>query len=175
MSHRSKLVGALLGSVCGLLACGGGASPSTAAPPASSAEQAVKSFMQAAADSNLAKMASLWGTRQGAAAVTGQPPDYERRVAIMQVYLAGAPYHVLSGGPMHVESAPPGDAAEQPADSAETHQVVVQLERPGCPKFVPFTVVRTDANRWVVNDVDLAAAGNPRHPCNEKAPADSAS
>ena len=44
--------------------------------PAGSAAATVKSFMQAVADSNLAKMASLWGTASGPASKTNQPPDW---------------------------------------------------------------------------------------------------
>jgi hypothetical protein len=71
-----------------LAACGGGPGPTASAGPAPTPEQAVRSFMQAAADSNLTRMAQLWGTRAGSAAKTGQPPDYQRRIAIMQFYLS---------------------------------------------------------------------------------------
>ena len=53
-----------LGSVLLLAACGGGTSAPNSAQPAGSASGAVRSFMQAVADSNLDKMASLWGTAE---------------------------------------------------------------------------------------------------------------
>jgi hypothetical protein len=123
--------------------------------------------MQAAADSNIARMAELWGTRAGAAGKTGQPPDYERRLVIMQAYLSGAPYRLVPGGAAQVEPASGGGGEKSPGpvDDPTSRQVVVQLDRPGCLKFVPFQVVKTPDNAWVVNQVDLAAAGHPKRPC----------
>ncbi len=124
--------------------------------------------MQAAADSNLTRMAELWGTRAGPAAKTGQPPDYLRRLTIMQVYLSGAPYRLVPGEAAQFEPAG-GDTAARlpgPGDAATTtRQVVVQVERTGCTKFVPFMVVKAADNSWVVNQVDLVAAGHPKRPC----------
>ena len=68
-----------LGTVLLLLACGGSAG-APAVEPATSARGAVQSFMQAVADSNVEKMASLWGTANGPASKTNQPPDWQRRV-----------------------------------------------------------------------------------------------
>jgi hypothetical protein len=147
-----------------LAACGGGPAASGAAGPAPSAEQAVRSFMQAAADSNLKRMAQLWGTRAGSASKTGQPPDYERRLSIMQIYLSGAPYRLVPASAAQVEQAA-GDTLRPGDGAGTTRQVVVQLERPGCIKFVPFAVVKAQDNAWVVNQVDLAAAGHPKRPC----------
>jgi hypothetical protein len=156
----------------GLAACGGGPGR-TAAGPAPSAEQAVRSFMQAAADSNLTRMAELWGTTAGPAAKTGQPPDYQRRLTIMQVYLSGAPYRLVPGGAAQIVPAGGDSGAKMPGpvEDASTHQVVVELERTGCTKFVPFLVVKAADNSWVVNQVDLAAAGHPKHPCAPPKPA----
>jgi len=150
-----------------LAACGGGPAASGSAGPAPSAEQAVRSFMQAAADSNLKRMAQLWGTRAGPASKTGQPPDYERRLSIMQIYLSGAPYRLVPASAAQVEQAgsTAGDTLRPGDEAGITRQVVVQLERPGCIKFVPFAVVKAPDNAWVVNQVDLAAAGHPKRPC----------
>ena len=51
--------------------------------------------MQAVADSNLQKMARLWGTSAGPAAKTNQPPDYERRIVVMQAYLRNDDYRII--------------------------------------------------------------------------------
>ena len=131
--------------------------------------------MQAAADSNLTRMAQLWGTRAGSAAKTGQPSDYERRVTIMQFYLSGSPYRIVPGGAAEIEApagAPAGGATKEklpgPGDeSANTRQIVVQLDRQGCAKFVPFVVIKAVDNTWLVNQVDLAAAGHPKRPCTQ--------
>jgi hypothetical protein len=132
--------------------------------------------MQAAADSNLTRMAQLWGTRAGPAAKTGQPSDYERRITIMQFYLSGSPYRIVPGGAAEVEP-PAGGAAtgsaakDKPAgpgaDATNTRQIVVQLDRQGCAKYVPFVVIKAVDNTWLVNQVDLAAAGHPKRPCTQ--------
>ena len=70
-----------------LAACGGSGAGSPPVRPQTTAATAVQSFMRAVADSNLAKMASLWGTGAGPASKTHQPSDYERRIVIMQSYL----------------------------------------------------------------------------------------
>ena len=158
-----------------LAACGGGPGASGSAGPAPSPELAVRSFMQAAADSNLTRMAELWGTQAGPASKTKQPPDYERRLVIMQAYLSGAPYRLVPGGAAQIEPAGGGapDMPPAPAHAAPPH-VVGKRGRPGCLKFVPFTVVRSADNAWVVNQVDLAAAGHPKRPCTpEKTDKDS--
>ena len=169
-----------LALLLGLVACGGAPGPSASAGPAPTPEQAVRSFMQAAADSNLGRMAQLWGTRAGSAAKTGQPADYERRVAIMQFYLSGSPFRIVPGGAAQVEPAagspPPAGAAPKdklpgPGDASTiTRQVVVQLDRQGCAKYVPFIVIKATDNTWIVNQVDLAAAGHPKRPCTQSTP-----
>jgi hypothetical protein len=143
------------GLVCSLLCsaalagCGGSAGTAPVAP-STSPRAAVDQFMQAVADSNLQKMAGLWGTAAGSAAKTGQPPDYERRILVMQAYLKNEGHKIVSDAP---------DA------SPDRHQVQVELRRQLCTKVVPFTVIKTADGSWVVNQVDLAAAGNPARPC----------
>ncbi len=129
--------------------------------------------MQAAADSNLARMAELWGTRAGSAAKTGQPPDYERRIAIMRFYLSGSPFRVVPGGAADFAPAPGDTGAGRlpaPDDAATTRHVVVQLDRQGCAKYVPFVVVKTVEDNWIINSVDIAAAGHPQRPCTVEKP-----
>jgi hypothetical protein len=132
-----------------LAACGGGSAPSTVAPT-TSARGAVDRFMQAVADSNLTQMASLWGTAAGPAAKTKQPADWERRVAIMQAYLQNESHRVVS-------AAPAGSDARQ--------AVQVEIRRQLCTWVVPFTTIKLADGSWIVNQVDLTAAGNPAQPC----------
>src|SRR6266498_3920954 len=109
-----------------LAACssGGGAGQ---VHPASTAPAAVQNFMRAVADSNLAAMASLWGTSRGPAGRTGQPTDWERRIAVMQSYLSHDDFRILSDTP----------------DGSDTrHAIQVQLRRQACTRDVPFTVIR---------------------------------
>jgi hypothetical protein len=105
--------------------------------------------MQAVADSNLAKMASLWGTASGSAAKTGQPPDYERRIAIMQAFLRNDSFRLTS------------DVAEPDGRRA----LQVEIRRKTCTWSVPFLAVKTADDSWLVNQVDVSQAGNPARPC----------
>lgn len=143
-----------IGTALVLIACGGGASGGAGeVHPARSAPEAVTGFLQAVTDSNLAKMASLWGTAAGPAARTKQPSDYERRVAIMQAYLRHDDSRILTDTP----------------DAVPTkHAIQAQLRRSACTWTVPFVVIQLADGTWIVNSVDVAAAGNPARPCDPR-------
>lgn len=126
----------------------GGSGPGSVSPDAGPTA-AVDQFMRAVADSNLTRMAELWGTTRGPAASTKQPSDYERRIQIMHAYLKGSDAKVLS-------------ALERADDRVVYH---VELARADCRRNVPFTVVRVRGDLWVVNAIDLAAVGTPGRPC----------
>ena len=147
MINRRWYAAALL-----LAACGGG----SVAPvqPTNTASAAVQSFMRAVADSNVAAMAALWGTVNGSAARTRQPPDYERRIVIMQSYLSSDDSRILS---------------DTPDGSDARHAVQVQLRRQACTWTVPFTVIRLADGGWIVTQIDLTAAGNPARGCEPSA------
>jgi hypothetical protein len=132
-----------------LAACGGAAPQQV--HPANTASATVQNFMRAVADSNLTAMADLWGTARGPAAKTKQPSDYERRIAIMQSYLSHDDSRILS------------DAAD---GSGARHAVQVQLRRQACTWTVPFSVIQLADRTWIINQIDLTAAGNPARPCN---------
>ena len=138
-----------------LAACSGGAGPAPA-KPSTSATGTVEGFMQAVADSNLAKMAMLWGTAKGPAAQTNDPPDWERRIAIIRSYLRNEAFRIGSDTP----------------DGEAHHAVQVELRRETCTWIVPFSVIKLADGTWIVNQVDLAAAGNPMRPCQEATPED---
>ena len=142
-----------------LVACSGGGTTASApvAPSPGTARGTVESFMQAVADSNLAQMASLWGTAAGPAAKTRQPPDYERRIVVMQSYLRNESHRLLP-------STPSGGGRDE---------IQVEIRRELCTWIVPFTVVRLGDNTWVVNQMDLTKAGNPARPCAPGAAPDS--
>jgi hypothetical protein len=141
-----------LGFAAGLVlaACGGSGAGVAPVRPAGTAAEAVQSFMQAVADSNVAKMATLWGSYAGPASKTHQPSDYERRVAIMQAYLR------------HDDSRIASDTPENPPTK---HSVQVEIRRSACTWVVPFVVIQLGDGSWLVNQVDIATAGNPARPC----------
>jgi hypothetical protein len=139
-------------ALAALAACGGsaGSAPAAAPGPVTSPRGAVEQFLQAVADSNLQKMASLWGTAAGPAAKTNQPADYQRRIVVMQAYLRNEGIAITS---------------DTPDGGPDRHVVQVELRRDLCTRMVPFTLIRLATGTWLVNQIDLAAAGNPARPC----------
>jgi hypothetical protein len=137
-----------------LAACSSGGGAAKPVQPARTADATVQNFMKAVADSNLATMADLWGTTRGAAATTHQPPDYERRIAVMRAYLNHDDFRILSNNP----------------DGSEMRRAMqVQIRRQACTWDIPFTVIQLADGTWIINQVDLGAAGNPARPCDPSA------
>jgi hypothetical protein len=155
MSEKLVIKQRWFGAALLVVACGGGSTAEVA--PSKSASGAVQAFMQAVADSNLMKMAALWGTSRGPASKTRQPSDYERRLAIMQSYLRNDSYRLTSDLP----------------ETAARRAVQVEIRRQTCTWNVPFVAIKTGDGSWLVNQVDLTAAGNPARPCLEGEPRDS--
>ncbi|HEU5051126.1 MAG TPA: hypothetical protein VFU00_12420 [Gemmatimonadales bacterium] len=143
-----------------LAACGGNVRASAAQTPnpepAAAAEASVQQFMAAVADSNLAKMAELWGTAKGPAARTKQPDNYERRIVIMQAYLRNMPFRIMSNA--------------QDGSNADRRVLQVELNRRDCPRLVPFILIRSERGEWLVNSIDLALLGSPGSTCDDPAP-----
>jgi hypothetical protein len=96
-------------------------------------------------------MGEVWGRGdRGPGPRWEEPETLRKRLVIMQSILAHERYEVLSSN----------DPMADP-----THPVVrVRLVRNGCEPVVPFTLVRYQTG-WLVEAVDLAAAGNPARPC----------
>jgi hypothetical protein len=136
-----------------LVAACGGSAPAPVRP-ANTASGSVVSFMRAVADSNLAAMAALWGSANGPSSQTHQPADYQKRIVIMQSYLSHDDSRILS---------------DVPDGSDARHAVQVQLRRQACTWTVPFGVIQLADKTWIVNTIDLTAAGNPARPCDPSA------
>jgi len=144
----------MLGAAALVTACGGGHAPGTT-QPATSARETVTAFMRAVADSNLTKMAELWGSSKGSAARTGQPSDYEKRIVVMQSFLRNDDYRVAS----------------EASESSDRRAMQIELRRQACTWTVPFTVLKANDGAWLVSSVDLTRAGNPVRPCDPDAQA----
>ena len=150
MIERRWIVTTMLLAACGGASAGGAGT----VRPASSPSTAVTGFLQAVSDSNLDKMATLWGTFAGPAARTKQPPDYERRIAVMQAYLRHDDSRIVTDAP----------------DAVPTkHLVQAELRRSACTWTVPFVVIQLADSGWIVNSVDLTSAGNPARGCEPQA------
>jgi hypothetical protein len=138
-----------------LAACGGGGSAASS-PPIASASDAALAFLRAARDSNVTRMAELWGTVNGPASKTNQPADYQRRVVVMQSFLWNDSSKVIG------QAAVPGNS--------DRRTVTVALWRSGCMKQLPFDMARTRDGAWLVQDPKLGLAGNPARPCDTEPP-----
>lgn len=133
-----------------LAACGGGSkAPATGATPSAGPSQSVDAFMKAVADSNLTRMAELWGTSRGSAAETGKPADFQRRVAVMYTFLKGSTAKVLT----EVER------------SEDKSTLAVEVTRADCRKRIPITLEKTKDDRWMVTSIELGALGTPGRAC----------
>jgi hypothetical protein len=132
-----------------LAACGGHGGTAPTSPVASSG-QAMREFMKAAADSNLTRMSQLWGSSRGPATETHSPPDFEKRLVVIQAYLRADSSKIVSDMPVT-------------GDNARRH-LVVAVYRSGCMKQIPAVLLKVKG-AWIINNVDLASAGNPARPC----------
>lgn len=132
-----------------VLAACGGSGGGGAVSPDDGPSVVVSEFMQAVADSNMARMASLWGTAAGSAAETRQPADYQRRIAVMYAYLRGTRGRVLAD-------------VERSGDRAVLQ---VEVSRSDCRKIIPFTLVRTGRGGWLITAIELGLMGSPGRPC----------
>jgi hypothetical protein len=151
-SRVSQRILSLVATV--LLVAGGGVTTASAQTTTAQAESeaAVQGFLRAVADSNTDKMADLWGTSKGPASATHQPSDYERRILIMQAYLKGADYRIISNA--------------RDGSSNDRRVLQVEMTRRGCDKIVPFTSTRSKKG-WVVSAIDLDLLGSPGRQCGE--------
>jgi len=147
----------MLGLLCVVLGCGGGAA--TGAAPDESAtvpEAAVRNFMQAVADSNITRMARFWGTSKGPAAITGQPADYRDRLVVAQAFLRRSPFRLVRTDMVPTQN--------------DRRAVLVEFERTDsdgkqCTKQVPFTVLPAGKHGWIVVAIDLNQVGSPGRAC----------
>jgi hypothetical protein len=143
------------------LACGGGGGGSQPSPneAAATPDAAVRSFMQAVADSNITRMGRYWGSGKGPAAVVGQPADHQQRLTVTQSFLRRSAYRVVRMDPV----------------SDDKMTVVVDLDRRDpdgttCVRQVPFAVIKTGKYGWIVSSIDLNQAGAPTRPCAPRSP-----
>ena len=136
-------------TMAALVGCGGGSKPATTTTPSAGPSHAVDAFMKAVADSNLTRMAELWGTKGGSAAETGKPTDYQRRVAVMYTFLKGSTAKVL--------------AEVERSDDKST--LAVEVTRAECRKRIPITLEKAKGDRWLISSIELGSLGTPGRAC----------
>lgn len=136
-----------------LAGCAGGSSGSGAAVVNRSPETTVGAFLAAARDTNLTLMANYWGGSSGPAAISKQPPDYEKRIRVMQKYLTSDSAKLVTLG--SVDGQP------------DQVMVTMRLFVGKCRNTVPFIVAKWK-DQYLVNNVDVTSAGNPGRPCDDQ-------
>jgi hypothetical protein len=141
------------------LACGGGPGAAIPVDSATTPEGAVRSFMQAVADSNITRMGRYWGTSRGPASVAHHPADYEQRLFVTQSFLRDSPFHILRTDPV--------------GNDKNRQMVQVDLDRSDpdgsrCTRAVPFTVLNAGKHGWIVTSIDLTLAGTPGRSCGTR-------
>lgn len=133
-------------------ACAGGSGSGTGTPMANrSPETTVKAFLAAARDTNLTLMASYWGGSSGPAATSKQPPDYEKRIRVLQKYLVSDSAKVASLGTV----------------DGHPDQIMVRMRMfvGNCQNSVPFIVGKWK-DQYIINDVDITMTATPGRPCD---------
>lgn len=130
-------------------ACGG---RQAVAPPApSDPTTTVRQFLSAVSAQNLTAMGALWGSQRGPAANWMERAELEKRLTVIEAYLAHERYELV------------GENTDVPA-TAQSRILRVRMFRKGCTPVVPFTMQRYRGG-WLVTDIDLGAAGNPERSC----------
>ena len=114
-------------------------------------EATVRGFMNAVKANSLTAMGELWGSKDGPANRWMDRQRLEQSLTVIRIYLEHDKYDIM----------PPNESRVE-ADGK--HRVNVRIYRKGCSPVVPFTLVRA-GDGWLVQDVDLVAAGNPAVPC----------
>lgn len=133
-----------------LAACGGNPAPATPSPAAPA--DALAGFLDAVRQNDLSRMGQLWGSERGPAASWMDPEELNKRVAVIQKYLAHGGYRVVEG-PMPI----PGESRRM--------AFRVELRRDDCVHVQAMDVVRVDRGGWVVQDVHLGEARSPVQAC----------
>jgi len=139
----------LLTFILATFGCGGKSVPPGTLPadPVAVVEQ----FLAAVKANDLEAMGNLWGSSRGPANNWMAADTREKALTVIRATLAFEGYAVDPAG-------------TRLGDSSRERIVRVQLRRNNCQPTVPFTALRV-GDGWLVSDIDLAAAGNPRRPC----------
>ena len=114
-----------------------------ATPPA-----AVQEFIRALADSNLTRMAELFGNDKGPVSKS-KPQGYEKKIVVMQIVLHGIKATTLGDVP----------------GKKGMRTITTQLTNHGCKVTIPVDVVKAPEG-WLVWDFDLTAAEEVNKPCD---------
>lgn len=140
------------GFLLGMLLCAALPAGLAAQGKPSSPEDAMNQFMQAVADSNLPRMGQLWGTKDGSAAKTRQPNEFQKRIFLMHAYLKGGTWRIAN-------------SVADPDGKGKKQQMLIDFRRGDCQKTVPAATVLSKDEGWLVNFIDINAVGVPGRGC----------
>lgn len=116
---------------------------------ATSASQAVEEYIRAASDSNLVRMAELFGTDKGT--LTRQHvAGADKRMVILHAYLGGVKVRALS---------------EVLGAKSNERIVSTEIARGPCKVVLPVTAVQSSKDGWLVRNLNLDAAREVNLPC----------
>ena len=116
-------------------------------------EATVRGFLNAVQSNSLIAMGELFGTDRGPAVSYMDREELVKRLTVIQSFLTHDEFEVL--GPSNRASI---------TQSPNQRTLDIRLSRAGCSPVVPFTLVRYRGG-WLVQQIDLEAAGNPRRRC----------
>jgi hypothetical protein len=138
-----------LASILATFGCGGKPVPTGTLP--SDPVAAVEQFLAAVKANDLAAMGAVWGSSRGPANAWMAADYREKALTVMRATLVHESYALDPAG-------------TRPGSASGERIVRVQLLRNNCRPVVPFTALRY-RDGWLVSNIDLNAAGNPRRPC----------
>lgn len=125
------------------------AAPAQATKAGATPSAAVQEFMQAVSDSNLQRVAELWGTSKGPASRTHVPQTYQKQIVIIQAMIRRVAVQTLGVVPAK--------------DGMRT--VTTQLTgQGGCKVTIPVNVAKAKEG-WLVHDFRLDDAADVNRPC----------
>jgi hypothetical protein len=143
----ARFTGLLLGAVVVLSACAS-AAPSRAPDSALAPTMIIERFLRAANQNDLDTMGSLFGTRDGAVNRSWSRKEMDERMFLLASLLRHTDYTI-------------GGAQIVPGRREEATQYVVRLVVAQGPAQVPFTLVRTRANQWLIEDIGIERITHP--------------
>jgi len=149
-NRKIALFALLLTPAC--TAGGGSQSPVPVDPSTVVAE-----FLGFAKTGSLGEMGNLWGDSRGPASTYLSREELRKRLTVIAAYLQHDSYEFAQAEALAV------------AQGKGRRGVAVVLQRSGCRAVVPFTLLPW-SGRWLIEDIDLAAIGNPARACPQQDP-----
>ncbi|HEX9690627.1 MAG TPA: hypothetical protein VGA22_00845 [Gemmatimonadales bacterium] len=140
----------VLGILGGGAACGGGRAGSGPTPEDPAAT--VAAFLDAANVQDIRAMSNLWGTASGPALRTMNPEVARQRLVVIASFLKHDSFEII-------------DEPTLADERTRERTIRARLTRSGCQPVVPFFLVRFGGG-WIINNIDLAAAGSPTQVCS---------